>query len=180
MNLGSGKLHATSAGLLMSGGSAFLCAIRLRRNKFKEASIRHEKGMQPGNHRRRISPDRAFPYYSDSPVVFLEPLYGLGVPLSVPNQLVLPKLAVLIGKLEEPASVVSVPEASVNEYDCPVLSDDNVWTSWQSAVMQAVTNAACEETLSNHQFRQRVFAADAAHHGGSHRGFDDVCHEVFR
>jgi hypothetical protein len=104
----------------------------------------------------------------------------LGVPLSVPHQLVFPELAVLIGKLEEAAPVVGVPEASVDEDDRSVFSGDNVRTSWQSTVMQAVSNAACEESLSNHPFRQSVFAANAAHHGGSHRGFNNVCHEVLR
>jgi hypothetical protein len=77
----------------------------------------------------------------------------------------MPEVSIARRKPKEPATLVSVPEASVHKDRCLSLLDDKVRVSWQSTVVQAESNASAEQTPAQNGLWQRVLAANAAHHG---------------
>jgi hypothetical protein len=79
-----------------------------------------------------------------------------------------PEIAVPARQPKEPAALVSMPKAAMDEYGRSSVLDDNIGTAWQSTVVQAKPNAAREEAPAQNHFRQCVLSADSAHHRGAH------------
>lgn len=74
----------------------------------------------------------------------------------------------------ELAAHVAVPEAAVNENDCPVFRQDDIGFAGQLPVMKPIAEACLVEGAADDHFRFRVFAANAGHHPASCRCIDHI------
>jgi hypothetical protein len=80
-----------------------------------------------------------------------------------------PELDPRLRRISELASGMPVPEAPVDEDDCLVSRENNVWPARKIAPVQPKAIAELVKRTSDSQFRLRVPRSDAGHHRASLR-----------
>ena len=115
----------------------------------------------------------AFPYGDDGPGERVEHLGALQVPFNVAGHLRLPEFHVRLRHDVLRASLVSVPEAAVDEDDGPVLRQHEIGRAGQPAVVEPVSITLAPQSVTHDLLRLRVAGADVGHTvvplGGCHR-----------
>lgn len=77
------------------------------------------------------------------------------------------------------ASLVTVPEAPMNEDRCPIFGEHKIGAAGKASVVKAVAKAARMQRFSQAEFGPRILATDIRHHPGPGFGIDDVDQLVF-
>ena len=85
------------------------------------------------------------------------------VALAVALYLGLPEGGVCLGEDEVRAIFVSVPEASVDEDDCPIFLQYDVGCAGQALDVHPIAETAGEEVAAHHHLGLRIAASDALH-----------------
>ena len=122
----------------------------------------------------------ALPDDEDLPSEFAQLLL---LPIIAPHvrlELAHPEFHPSAGNTGEPATGMSMPEASVNEDDDRFRREHKVGTPGQIAASQDIAKPPRMEASSHQQFGLRVPATDALHHAATGRRIDDVGHAASR
>lgn len=69
---------------------------------------------------------------------------------------------------------MSMPKAAVNEDNCAMPRQDDVWPARKSRTAQPVSKSTGVEALANSEFDCRVFSTDSRHQFGTPLLADDV------
>lgn len=64
----------------------------------------------------------------------------------------------------EPATLVTMPETPVNEYDGSISRENEIGAPGKAPVMKPKAKALCMHGLAQQEFRLRILAADIGHH----------------
>ena len=105
----------------------------------------------------------AFPYGDDGPGEDVESLGVLQVTLYVLRHLRLPEFHVRLRHDVLRASLVSVPEAAVDEDDCAILGQDEVGGAGEALVIEPVPVAFVPKCVPDGPLRGGVPGTDAGH-----------------
>lgn len=100
----------------------------------------------------------------------------LHVALAVALNLGSPEGGVCLGEDEVRAIFVAVPEASVDEDDCPVFSQYDVGRAGQMLDVHPIAETAGEEVAAHHHLGLRIAATDALHASVALFGCQSVGH----
>ena len=90
-----------------------------------------------------------------------------------------PEIRATGGGCREPASLMMVPEAAVNEDRRTEPRQDNVRPSRQSAIMEAESKPGTMQCAPQGEFRLRVATSDSAHHSRAGFAIDNINHSSF-
>lgn len=114
----------------------------------------------------------ALPDRDDGPGERVEHLGALQVSFNIPRHLRLPEFHVRLRHNVFRASLMSVPEASIDKDDCPVLWQYEIGRAGQPAVIQPVSITPMPQLVPHNLFWVRVLGTDAGHAvmplGGGH------------
>lgn len=123
--------------------------------------------------------DCAFPHDRGSPAGLFESGKCPLIPEYILFEFLRPEFRSGGGRGREPAALVAMPEASMNEHDCPKFREDQIGFPWQSPAVQPISQAPCMQYLSQDEFGLRVPPLDPRHHSGPRRLVDHVGHHEF-
>ena len=126
-------------------------------------------------HGPALSRELAFPGHKDTPARRFQLASNPAVPGHVPLELLLPEGRVGLGIRCDLATLVPVPEASMDEDDGLVPREDNVWLARQGCV-EAETKAKRVKRPSQGQLGRRVAAPDLRHAPGTFLGRKEIRH----
>lgn len=74
-----------------------------------------------------------------------------------------PEICVALGYHETAAALMTVPEATVDKDDSPVLAHHYVGVSRQSRMVEPISETTSKQVLAHHYFRLRPLASDGCH-----------------
>ena len=75
---------------------------------------------------------------------------------------------------------MAMPEAAMHKYYGIKAREDDIWSAWQFASMQAKTKAALMELRTDQALRLSVRRPDSSHHSTANRRRNDITHEKRR
>jgi len=101
---------------------------------------------------------------------------AFSIKLFVPVNFVTPPFPASLWYHEILTPLMTVPEASMNKDNCPVLRENEIRLARQSPVMQLVSETFSEQKLSDKNFRTCVLAPDSLHIKASGFFIMNVCH----
>ena len=104
-----------------------------------------------------------FPYGDAVPSHCGYLLLFLDVSLFVAVDFLFPKVGVGLGHLEVGASVMPMPEATVDEDDCAVFAQNDVRMTGESGMVEAIAEAAGKEILAHQYLGARSLALYCSH-----------------
>lgn len=123
--------------------------------------------------------DRTFPHNRGSPSRLFESRERPLIPEYILLEFLRPELGSSGGCGCEPAAFVTMPEASMDEHDCPKFRKDQIGFPRQSLAVQPISQAPCMQRFSQGEFGLRVSPLDPRHHSGPRRLVDNVGHHEF-
>lgn len=98
---------------------------------------------------------------------------GFFIILPIGGDFLSPEFSAGLGPFEQVA-VVSMPEASVHEYNSTPAGQNDVGFPGQVPDMKAIAEAERMQPAPDGKFRLRVLSPDTGHHPASGGGWDDV------
>lgn len=103
-------------------------------------------------------------------------LHLLPISFDISFEFFLPLFTILYRACCISAALMSVPEASVHEYQEFVLGHDNIWPAGQLGIMQAKPKSLRMQKASHDQLWPGILAFYSGHHAGSRSDVDYVRH----
>ncbi len=104
-----------------------------------------------------------FPDNDDKPALGLQLAPDLLVSLLVPGHLCCPKVSVGHGDSVVLTALVAVPEAAVNKDDSMVFGEDDVWSSRQTFIIDAIPEAQTPESMAQLYLRGSILGSVMGH-----------------
>jgi len=129
-----------------------------------------------GDSRPTFRLDRAFPHNGRAPASYMEGTEGSPIPLDISFEFRCPEFRSCRWRGRETATLVPVPETTVNENHGPVSRENQIGLSWQGLGMKPISEPESMKGVTEHNLRLGVPALDPGHHSRSGRGVDDVDH----
>lgn len=134
--------------------------------------------MQPLLNRSHSVLDRmlqgAFPDDSHAPAESKEQLCMAPVAIDISLEFPLPELLIGPGGGCVAAAFMSVPEAAMDEYHCPVLREHKVGGAGQRLHMKSIAKPSGEKKGAKRSLRPGVLSANARHHAAALRSGRDA------
>jgi hypothetical protein len=95
-------------------------------------------------------------------------------------ELLLPEIRIGRRVRREAASLVTMPEASVDEHHRAKSRQDNVWLTRQASARESETKSGTMKETAYRKLRFRIASPDTRHHPASSSCVDDVDHQFYR